>query len=108
MKTFLLTIATVLFLTAPALAEHETTTDNMFTFHAWCNMLSQNALMADNYEGCVANRNELFGQFDDIIKYLSARDQHRANMVKFLDALPTKDMSGEAILNILYSTRTEI
>lgn len=107
MKNILLTIATVLFLTAPASASHETT-DNMFTFHAWCNMLSQHALMADNYEGCVANRNELFGQFDDIIKYLSARDQHRANMVKFLDALPTEDMSGEAILLILYTSREEI
>ena len=90
-----------------ARADHETT-DNMFTFHAFCNMLSQSASMGDNYESCVANQTELFARFDDTIEYLAARDQHRTSMEKFYEALPIEKLTGEGVLNIMYSTRTEI
>lgn len=108
MKKLLLTIATVLFLTAPALAEHETTTDNMFTFHAFCNFISQSTAMGDNYEACVANQTELFARFDDTIDYLDAQDRHRTYMEKFYNSLPTDKLTTKGVLNIMYTNRREI
>ncbi len=107
MKKILLTIATVLFLTAPASASHKTL-DNMFTFHAFCNFIAQSASIADNYKACVANQTELFASFGDTIDYLAARDQHKSEMQTFYNALPTEHMTMRGVLNAMYADRKEI